>query len=1055
MPKARPWIKYIERNKQKYTIMAHSIEEHVELTAKQQLQQAGVDFKFKTDNVNDEVEAALSKAESKSGGKGKNIPDIKILLQMPDHTFIPVMIEVKGTKGKLEKRTDSGTLSLYTDKGVKDYSSIKNYAVNGALHYAESIIKYTKSYKEVIAIGFNGYSSADGKLHTELGVYFVSQENMLIPKKIGEYSDLSFLAKEHLPQLATAIHNLQLSEEEQELQTVDFENQIVKVLKDLNQQMHDNLNIKAENRVQLVCGMIMAGLGAENVAPLRVEELNGDSGTYSNDGVKILNKIKEFLEHKQLPEEKKHTINQLFEQIIRDKNMYTPIKGASPIKSVYMCVVDDIMPIFQSAKHLDFTGAMFNEFYSWLPFRPGDDKNDVVLTPRYVTEFMARLCRVNMDSYVWDYTAGSGGFLVAAMKLMIQDAREQIKSPKELRLKEDHIKLFQLLGIELRPDIYMLAVLNMILMGDGSSHILNEDSLQYNGKYNQAIADEKDKDFPANVFLLNPPYSAAGSGLVFVEKALSRMSSGYAAVLIKETAGAGQAKDYALSILKHSTLLASIRMTDKLFIGKAFVQTAIYLFEVGHPHNIQQKVKFINFAEDGYKRANRKKASKSVNLYDDDHAKERYDEIVNLILNRTVTQSYLNPEDYIEDTITLNGDDWNIDQHRNIETIPVADDFSKVIKNYLEWRVSSMPKKENIESASLSLENRRKRFIMDGGEFRMKKAKELFLLKGNPQLNKESFTFTSDSKYPYFTRTVNNNGILGYVNYLDDEHLIKGNSLAVGMMGMQFFYMEHDFYAGQFTKTAFPLFEGFNERIALWFISWFNKSSKKYLRLLVRDFEKAFYETELEVPYRGDTIAIDYIEKCVVDLEDDQIRKLEYEHQNKLEAYQQVIQSISKNHDEDTHTIIPHVHPEYQPGFIPLYTLRAACGYFEDGQLPEEEGWIDASELGFTPDPKRHFAIHAKGDSMLPKIKDGDICIFEWYNAGSRNGEIVLTQSSEYDDAYGGRYTIKRYHSEKNITDEGWQHSKVELQPLNPDFDPIELDEFGDYKTIGIFKCVL
>ena len=26
---------------------------------------------------------------------------------------------------------------------------------------------------------------------------------------------------------------------------------------------------------------------------------------------------------------------------------------------------------------------------------------------------------------------------------------------------------------------------------------------------------------------------------------------------------------------------------------------------------------------------------------------------------------------------------------------------------------------------------------------------------------------------------------------------------------------------------------------------------------------------------------------------------------------------------------------------------------------------------------------------------------------------------------------------------------------LNPDFDPIELDEFGDYKTIGTFKCVL
>ena len=92
---------------------------------------------------------------------------------------------------------------------------------------------------------------------------------------------------------------------------------------------------------------------------------------------------------------------------------------------------------------------------------------------------------------------------------------------------------------------------------------------------------------------------------------------------------------------------------------------------------------------------------------------------------------------------------------------------------------------------------------------------------------------------------------------------------------------------------------------------------------------------------------------------------------------------------------------------------------------------------------------------MLPKIKDGDICIFEWYNAGSRNGEIVLSQISEYDDAYDGRYTIKRYCSEKTVTDEGWQHSKVELQPLNPDFDPIELSEDDDVRTIGIFKCVL
>ena len=152
--------------------------------------------------------------------------------------------------------------------------------------------------------------------------------------------------------------------------------------------------------------------------------------------------------------------------------------------------------------------------------------------------------------------------------------------------------------------------------------------------------------------------------------------------------------------------------------------------------------------------------------------------------------------------------------------------------------------------------------------------------------------------------------------------------------------------------------------------------------------------------------------------------------------------------------VIP-IYDEYRQGCIPLYTLRAACGYFEDGEVPEEEGWVDATGNGFTPDPKRHFAVHAKGDSMLPKIKDGDICVFEWYRAGSRNGEIVLTQSSEFDSEYGGKYTIKKYHSEKVVTEEGWQHSKVELIPLNKDFDVIELDEETEYRTIGILKCVL
>ncbi|MCL2235761.1 MAG: restriction endonuclease subunit S [Defluviitaleaceae bacterium] len=134
------------------------------------------------------------------------------------------------------------------------------------------------------------------------------------------------------------------------------------------------------------------------------------------------------------------------------------------------------------------------------------------------------------------------------------------------------------------------------------------------------------------------------------------------------------------------------------------------------------------------------------------------------------------------------------------------------------------------------------------GEFRLGGENGLFKISNNPQLDKENFTFSKHAKYPYFTRTVKNNGLLGYVEFLNDKNLIRGNSIAVGMLQMQFFYMNHDFYAGQFTKTAHPTFEGFNREVALYFTTLLNKNSPRFLSVLVRDFEKMFNETVVLLP---------------------------------------------------------------------------------------------------------------------------------------------------------------------------------------------------------------
>ena len=864
--------------------MAKSIEEQVEDYFKTQLKKQKTKYFTKTESINSEIDNALKAAPSKSGGSGSNFPDIKLFIETSAMRKIPVMIEAKGTKGRLLKVTDNGEIDNYTKDGNPNFKSINTYAVNGAIHYANAIIEHTKSYREVLAIGLNGYLEGT-QVQCEIGVYYVSQENYKIPKEVGKYSDLSFLASKNINALIKRIDELGLTDEEIEAKSKEYENQIEVKLKKLNQIMQDTLKISVGSRVQLVTGMIMAGLGVEGkVAPLDISDLKGETGEKSNDGNVIINKIGSFLAERNLPNEKKDMIVNDLSRVFIYSDLWQPINGESKLKTVFSYVKTEIMPIFTSAKHLDFTGKLFNVLNDWVDI-PDSNKNDVVLTPRYVTDLMAKLVQVNMNSYVWDFAVGTAGFLISSMKLMIKDAENRIHSATELQDKIKKIKYEQLLGVEKRSDIYLLAVLNMILMGDGSSNIVHKDSLtEYDGKYEQG--EKKGYDYPANVFLLNPPYSAAGKGLVFVEKAFSKMQSGRAAVLIQENAGSGKGHAYTENILKNNTLLASIHMAD-IFKFKAGVQTAIYLFDVGRPHDVKTKVKFIDFSHDGYIRQNRKKATQDTNLRDTDHARERYEEVANVVLYGPSYLHYFDDTTYFEDTITLKGNDWTFAQHKKIETNPSEFDFVSSAEEYLNWKsAKDLSAQEDFDGISTQLQKLIEEFEKRGGKIVEKKAADYFCVIPNPALDKGSFSFTDDkTMFPYFTRTVNNNGIAGYVKYLDEEHKIHGNVLAVGMLQMKFFYMGHDFYAGQFTKTVQPKFDGFNEAVGQYFSVWFNKSSEIYKSGVVGDFDRLFYNTKVMVPIMGEKIDVLFIANYIKMTQEIVLQRIEREANAKIEAY--------------------------------------------------------------------------------------------------------------------------------------------------------------------------
>ncbi len=674
----------------------HSIEERVEDWCKQQFK--GQKYYTKTESINSEIEEALRKAPSKKGGTGTNFPDIKCFIQTATMRRIPVMIEVKGTRGDFIKLDANGNIDNKKKDNEPNYTNIAKYAVNGAIHYAHAILNYTESYKEVVAIGVNGYDTASG-LTLEIGVYYVSKDNLFVPKLVSEYSDLSFLLNENVEEFVRKVDELELTDEEIENKKLELEDDIERKLKTLNQKMHDELSIEVGSRVKLIAGLVMAGLGVPGkVAPLKVEDLNGEISDEDNDGAKVMRKVSSYLKEKRLPKEKIEMIKSVLSVVFVHSKLAEPINGESKLHTLYKDIKQDIMPFLTGELHnIDFTGRLFNVLNEWVDV-PDGAENDVVLTPRYVTQMMARLCKVNKDSFVWDFATGSAGFLISAMNLMIADAKAKIISPKERDKKILQIKMEQLLGIEKLPDIYLLAVLNMILMQDGSANIIHADSLtQFQGNYEQG--EHKGEPFPATVFLLNPPYSAEGKGFVFVRRALQMMNDqnrhGRAAILIQENAGSGNGLPFTKEILEQNTLLASIKMSD-IFCGKASVQTAVYVFEVGTPHEVDGTVKFIDFTNDGYTRQNRKKSSQSVNLRDTDNAKERYDEVVRIVNHRGSVDGILNYLQgcYVEDTITLDGNDWTYSQHRKIDTRPTEEDFRKVVKDYLAWKVSEIIKQD-------------------------------------------------------------------------------------------------------------------------------------------------------------------------------------------------------------------------------------------------------------------------------------------------------------------------------------------------------------------------
>ena len=187
-----------------------SVEEKVEEHYKRILDSLGIRHYGKTEYINMVITQALKKADSKSGGFGNNFPDIQLLLEDSNSRRIPVMIEAKGCRNRLEKRGKEGKIVGVTywesdskthKKGDLNYSAVQQYAVNGAIHYGEAILD-GGTYEEVIVIGINGTEvGVDGSItNPECKAYYLSEKNNRVPKLIDKITatDWSLLKTDNI-----------------------------------------------------------------------------------------------------------------------------------------------------------------------------------------------------------------------------------------------------------------------------------------------------------------------------------------------------------------------------------------------------------------------------------------------------------------------------------------------------------------------------------------------------------------------------------------------------------------------------------------------------------------------------------------------------------------------------------------------------------------------------------------------------------------------------------------------------------------------------------------
>ena len=259
----------------------------------------------------------------------------------------------------------------------------------------------------------------------------------------------------------------------------------------------------------------------------------------------------------------------------------------------YMKSGYELRKVINKLNEIDFNNSedkhIFGNIYESIlqELRDAGNKGEYY-TPRAVTQLMTQMTNPQLGEKVLDPSAGTGGFLTAAI--------DHVRENYVKTVDDEHILQKSITGWELKPVAYVLGLTNLILheMEVPDYHYIDSLKKEYNGISNKdrvdvilanppfgaSIADGVETNFPAT-------YRCKESADLFVILMLQLLkNNGRAAIVVPDGSITGEGVKARIreKLLTDCNLHTIIRLPQSTFFP-ATVSTNLLFFEKGNKTN--------------------------------------------------------------------------------------------------------------------------------------------------------------------------------------------------------------------------------------------------------------------------------------------------------------------------------------------------------------------------------------------------------------------------------------------------------------------------------------